>query len=417
MANVQLSLKQLCMQRFNITITKRMIDQLVRVCTLYEVRDDHVEALNSPMLGVNKIHFFDKDQRAVFDVFEVDRNDFAKMIQQSGLNKDFKVSSDVYNVFTVYMAHCIMKSSLPKSVQEEGCFALWKMLQYKFFSSIVNHMLPYKPNPDVMQATLDGLSAKFDIVNKETNTWKLVMEARARELCQKEGNIHYHSILNFTPDQKVVYVLSDVQTRLRTKIKLVVQEYYKTLEEGKRIASTTMTTDDLEGEKIVKELTGSLDNMIAVICNKALNANQFIRNDVVRIVSKLVPNIRPDMMRTLLMFFSNQSVVQYQKHKQDEIDKTGRYLIGYHILITEIIQRSYRLCILEKVNMKSRLAILDKVRNTFRSSRVNDPDILRIKDSVEHLVEIAKVTSRDSTKASLKLAFILYIILLTFDYD
>lgn len=417
MANVQLSLKQLCMQRFNITITKRMIDQLVRVCTLYEVRDDHVEALNSPMLGVNKIHFFDKDQRAVFDVFEVDRNDFAKMIQQSGLNKDFKVSSDVYNVFTVYMAHCIMKSSLPKSVQEEGCFALWKMLQYKFFSSIVNHMLPYKPNPDVMQATLDGLSAKFDIVNKDTNTWKLVMEARARELCQKEGNIHYHSILNFTPDQKVVYVLSDVQTRLRTKIKLVVQEYYKTLEEGKRIASTTMTTDDLEGEKIVKELTGSLDNMIAVICNKALNANQFIRNDVVRIVSKLVPNIRPDMMRTLLMFFSNQSVVQYQKHKQDEIDKTGRYLIGYHILITEIIQRSYRLCILEKVNMKSRLAILDKVRNTFRSSRVNDPDILRIKDSVEHLVEIAKVTSRDSTKASLKIAFILYIILLTFDYD
>ena len=417
MANVQLSLKQLCMQRFNITITKRMIDQLVRVCTLYEVRDDHVEALNSPMLGVNKIHFFDKDQRAVFDVFEVDRNDFAKMIQQSGLNKDFKVSSDVYNVFTVYMAHCIMKSSLPKSVQEEGCFALWKMLQYKFFSSIVNHMLPYKPNPDVMQATLDGLSAKFDIVNKETNTWKLVMEARARELCQKEGNIHYHSILNFTPDQKVVYVLSDVQTRLRTKIKLVVQEYYKTLEEGKRIASTTMTTDDLEGEKIVKELTGSLDNMIAVICNKALNANQFIRNDVVRIVSKLVPNIRPDMMRTLLMFFSNQSVVQYQKHKQDEIDKTGRYLIGYHILITEIIQRSYRLCILEKVNMKSRLAILDKVRNTFRSSRVNDPEILRIKDSVEHLVEIAKVTSRDSTKASLKIAFILYIILLTFDYD
>ena len=417
MANVQLSLKQLCMQRFNITITKRMIDQLVRVCTLYEVRDDHVEALNSPMLGVNKIHFFDKDQRAVFDVFEVDRNDFAKMIQQSGLNKDFKVSSDVYNVFTVYMAHCIMKSSLPKSIQEEGCFALWKMLQYKFFSSIVNHMLPYKPNPDVMQATLDGLSAKFDIVNKETNTWKLVMEARARELCQKEGNIHYHSILNFTPDQKVVYVLSDVQTRLRTKIKLVVQEYYKTLEEGKRIASTTMTTDDLEGEKIVKELTGSLDNMIAVICNKALNANQFIRNDVVRIVSKLVPNIRPDMMRTLLMFFSNQSVVQYQKHKQDEIDKTGRYLIGYHILITEIIQRSYRLCILEKVNMKSRLAILDKVRNTFRSSRVNDPDILRIKDSVEHLVEIAKVTSRDSTKASLKIAFILYIILLTFDYD
>lgn len=417
MANVQLSLKQLCMQRFNITITKRMIDQLVRVCTLYEVRDDHVEALNSPMLGVNKIHFFDKDQRAVFDVFEVDRNDFAKMIQQSGLNKDFKVSSDVYNVFTVYMAHCIMKSSLPKSVQEEGCFALWKMLQYKFFSSIVNHMLPYKPNPDVMQATLDGLSAKFDIVNKETNTWKLVMEARAKELCQKEGNIHYHSILNFTPDQKVVYVLSDVQTRLRTKIKLVVQEYYKTLEEGKRIASTTMTTDDLEGEKIVKELTGSLDNMIAVICNKALNANQFIRNDVVRIVSKLVPNIRPDMMRTLLMFFSNQSVVQYQKHKQDEIDKTGRYLIGYHILITEIIQRSYRLCILEKVNMKSRLAILDKVRNTFRSSRVNDPDILRIKDSVEHLVEIAKVTSRDSTKASLKIAFILYIILLTFDYD
>ena len=417
MSNVKLSLKQLCMERFNITITRRMIDQLVRICTLYEVRDDHVEALNSPMLGVNKIHFFDKDQRAVFDAFEIDRSEFADMISQSGLNKDFKVSSDVYNVFTVYMAHCITKSNLPNNLKYDGCFALWKMLQYKFFSSIVNHMLPYKPNPDVMQATLDGLSAKYDIVNKETNTWKLIMEARARELCSKDNNIHYHTIVNFTPDQKIVYVLSDVQTRLRTKIKLVVLEYYKTLEEGKKIASTTMTTDDVDGEKIVKELTGSLDNVISVICNKSLNANQFIRNDIVKIVVKLIPNIRPDMMRTLLMFFSNQAVVQYQKQKQDEIDKTGRYLIGYRILITEIIQRSYRLCIMEKVNLKSRLAILEKVRNTYRSSRINDPNILRIKDSVEHLVELTKISSRDSTKASLKIAFIVYIIMLTFDYD
>ena len=212
-------------------------------------------------------------------------------------------------------------------------------------------------------------------------------------------------------------MLSDVQTRLRTKIKLVVLEYYKTLEEGKKIASTTMTTDDVDGEKIVKELTGSLDNVISVICNKSLNANQFIRNDIVKIVVKLIPNIRPDMMRTLLMFFSNQAVVQYQKQKQDEIDKTGRYLIGYRILITEIIQRSYRLCIMEKVNLKSRLAILEKVRNTYRSSRINDPNILRIKDSVEHLVELTKISSRDSTKASLKIAFIVYIIMLTFDYD
>lgn len=416
MANVQLSLKQLCVQRFNIDITRRMIEQLVKVCTMYEVRDDHVEALNSPMLGVNKIHFFDKDQRAVFDVFNISKEDFAKIVAQSGLNKEFKVSSDVYNLFTVYMAHCIVKSNLPNAMKDEGCFVLWKLLQYKFFSSLVGHMLPYKPNPDVMQATLDSLSAKFDIVNKETNTWKLIMEARARELCDKT-NIHWHSVSNFAPDQKIVYVLSDIQTRLRTKIKLVVIEYYKTLEQGKKIGSTSMTTDDLEGEKIVKELAGSLDNMIAVISNKALNANQFIRNDIIKIVSKLVANIRPDMMRSLLMLFSNTAVIQYQKHKQDEIDKTGRYLVGYHILITEIVQRSYRMCIIDKVNMKSRLAILEKVRNTFRSSRIADQYILRIKDSVEYFVDNSKISNRDSTKASLKIAFILYIILLTFDYE
>ena len=94
MSNVKLSLKQLCMERFNITITRRMIDQLVRICTLYEVRDDHVEALNSPMLGVNKIHFFDKDQRAVFDAFEIDRSEFAAFAGFHAGVKVFDVAFD-----------------------------------------------------------------------------------------------------------------------------------------------------------------------------------------------------------------------------------------------------------------------------------------------------------------------------------
>lgn len=416
MSNIIPSLKQLFIQKFDIPINKRLVEEVVRWKTLYEMRDTHVEALNSPLLGCAKIHFFAKDQQALFDIFGVEKTEFAKAVNQSSINKEFRVASDIYNLFSIWVIYLIQKSSLSQSMKDEASKAILIMLQIKFFTSLVAHLLPYGAKQETMEATIDGLSDKFDIKHKETSTWKLIMEVRAADILKKDS-VHYHSIVSFSPDNKVTYVITDIQTRLRTKLKLVVREYYDAVAKGNTISSTTMTTDDMEGEKIVKELTQSYDNMIATICNKVLNTNQFIRADYIKILTKMIANVRPDMMRTILTLFSSLAMTQYQKHEQEALDKTGKLFVGYQILISNIIQRTYRAAIIDKVNLKSRLAILEKARNLYRSSRISDPIIIQIKDSVSDFVEKSRVSNRDATKSSLKIAFIIYIILLSFDYE
>ncbi|MBO7627643.1 MAG: hypothetical protein J6S93_08835, partial [Paludibacteraceae bacterium] len=303
---------------------------------------------------------------------------------------------------------------LPKMVRDETCVSLFMMMLIRFFSSFVGHMLPHTVNREIMEATIDGLSDKYDIKHAETSTWKLVMLARANELVSS-NNIHSNTIKTFVNDSKIVYAITDTQTRIRTTLKLVIIEFHRVRESGGIIKDTEIMETIGETTEI-KGLENNYDNMINSVCNRILNINQFVRNDFISLVCKKTANVKADMFRELLMKFSTLATYQYSKHKQDDVDTQGRYR-GYHILIRNLIQRTYRACIVKKVKMTSKLAILEEVTNLYKASRISDPEILKIKESVEAFVNESKISSRDSTKASLKIALILYIILLTFDLD
>lgn len=415
MAATVVPLKQLFTKNFNFTPSSKIAKELVRWMILYENRDTHAEALNTPLLGVFRLKFVPKDADALFDILEINRSEFTSIIEQSSINTDFIVASDPFNLLTMWSAHKFYTSSLPKNVREEACTALFYMLLVKFFSSFVGHMFPHGARQDVMEATIDGLSDKFDIKHANTNTWKLVMMDRAHELLDPK-NIHFSTLKSFSTDERVTYVITDTQTRIRTKIKLVVQEYHETLKKGVAIRESEIVEDDIEGNKVIKELKNNFDTMITSVANRVLNINQFVRSDYIKIACAKSANVTDDMLRQLLIKFSTLATYQYRKHKQEDIDKTGNYR-GYLVLIRNMIQRTYRSCIMEKVNMNSKLAILDKTCNLYRSSRVNDEEILKVKASVDAFVEESKVSRREATNASLKILFIVYIILLSFDLD
>ena len=315
------------------------------------------------------------------------------------------------------MTNLINSTAVSRNLKDEAISALFFMLIAKFFSSVVRHFFPYKATRAIMEATIDNLTDKFDIKHKDTSTWKLVIEKRADLMTETtSANIHYNTLKNFTPDAKVTYILTDLQTRIRTKVRLIAELYYEAVKNGNAIIEGTLTGEDLEGEKIIKELKNSYDSMIESICNKVLNAQQFIKNDYIKVCCALCSNVRPEMMRNVLMQFSAMATAQYHKSKGDIMDKTGKLFQGYHILISNLIQRTYRACIMDKVKLK-RVPILKKAMNLYRSSRINDPVVLQVKNSVDKFVDDTKVSSREATNASLKIAFILYIVLLSFDAD
>lgn len=408
-------LKQLFQKHFDFTPTPKLAKDIIKWRTLYEMRDSHSDALNTPLLGVFRMKFVPSDADALFSILGINRNDFANIIKQSSVNTDFIVASDSFNLLVTWAVHKFYNSNIPSNLRNEACVSMLFMLLIKFFAGFVGHMLPHGAKQEVMEATIDSLSDKFDIRHKETCTWKLVMLARANELLAS-GNIHFGAVKNYTPDNRVTYLLTDTQTRIRTKLKWIIQEYHKMNEKNKAILSSSMVTDDAEGDKILREVKNNYDTMITSVCNKCLNINQFIKTDYVKIACAKSTNVEPDKFRQLLVKFSTLATLQYQKHNQEEVDKLGNYR-GYQILIRNLIQRTYRACILDKVKLNSKLAILEKACNLYRSSRVNDQEILKVKASVDALVTDADISRREATNASLKISFIVYIMLMTFDID
>jgi len=115
-------------------------------------------------------------------------------------------------------------------------------------------------------------------------------------------------------------------------------------------------------------------------------------------------------------------MIQSSKKEQDKVilakNKVDiEYYEGFNILLTKLIQQTYRLVIADKkVDVRSKLSVLDKVMDVYRSSRISDPEVLLVKDSIDRFVKVHGDTRREATITSLKIGFILYIILLTFNY-
>ena len=171
-----------------------------------------------------------------------------------------------------------------------------------------------------------------------------------------------------------------------------------------------------EGERELKAIQATLDNTIINICGIVTNINSFMSYIDMKSVCALTKTITVPMLEDAIIAFSDMATLQYRHHEEDKIVtiKGQKYLVGYRILVTEIIQKCYRYCVIKGVDMRSNMQILEMVRNAFKSSRVDDENIMLIKYSMDKFVHEHTKYKRDATKISIRTALILYLILLTF---
>ena len=412
----QLSLKQLFMDKFDIHPTVAQTRNLSRYVQMYELRDKNPLAFNSPMLAVNRAYFLPKDATFLFDCFNIYRPDFIRAIRDCvSVNKSYHVTGNDFNILCIWLTYCYLKSDLSETMKHDGAFWILALLNYKFFTGKVQACFPKGVNEGVMQATIDGLSAKCDIKKPETPTWRAIIYDHCESALQ-EGSIHEHTLKTFQQDKDVLYVISDMHTRLSSKILNVSNEYYENVAKGVTIRSTDATMENEEGLRELKAIKATLDNTITNIVGSVLNINTFLSFIDIKAVCALTKTVTPPMLQEALVSFSNMATIQNRHTEADTIQVVNKqkYYVGYRVLVTEIIQKSYRYCVLRKVDMRSNMQILECVRNAFKSSRVDDPDIVNIKFSVDKFVHENTKYKRDATKISIRTAFILYLILLTF---
>ena len=414
------SLKNLLYQNFKITISRKEHKDVLNYVTRYESMPKNALALNTDLLGVDKIVFTDSNISDLFSIFHIDINEFKKVVNMAdGITPEFNTVSNPYNILIIYLCHMV---TLNKQLSSKDIFkfqnALLNMLHYSFFTSKVRSMLPYGADKSVMQYTVDHLSGKYMIKNSKSDTWKKLIDYRSKDVLSK-NSIHKDAIGKFSGDDKITYMISDMKTRINKQIVGIVMRYHKNKEAGKGIDTESTVDHNKNGEKEIKAITTSLDSIITSLTANVTNLYEFIDPEMVDIVVRLTSNIKKEQMVSLLSGFSDIAIEQKKKGIADRIEGSGNscILVGYRILLSELIQKTYRACILDKdVDLKSKVAILNKARRMYRSSMISDQDILTIKKSVEKMVIQHGGVTRSSTIASLKIGFIIYIILLTFKY-
>lgn len=395
----------------HVTIDDRLILQMEHMVIAFETRlPGHLMALNSQMIGVHPIAFLDSDRSALFQLCHVSEKQMSAAIHQvPAINPAFKVPSDPFNLLCVWLLHVAVIYIADPAVRLRFQMSVAKYLHYRFFTSLVNYRLPHGANEDVMTAVVNSLTQKFDIV--VYGSWRKALEARCVDLLSKES-IHYHTIQTAAPDAKVLYILTDVQTRLRDKINTMCEIYYKFHQDGIKIGSKGATTTDREGEKILVSRNSVFDAAISNVSIEILNVHQFVDRPSVALIARQFSSVSTTMLCAVLTEWSALATEQTRSQQFDYVDhKNGTDVyIGARALVSAIIQTSFRYCISNRIALSSKARVWVQLKNVYSSSRVTTPDVLAVKDSVGLFVEQVGKTSRDSTKASLRLALIMYVI-------
>lgn len=395
----------------DIKITDRMILGFERMVIGFETRlPSHLIALNSQTIGIHPIAFNSSDRNALFELCGVTEKQVSTAIHQiPAVNPMFKVVSDPFNFLSAWLLHLAVIYISDPTVRLRFQLAVAKYLHYRFFTSLVNHRLPHGANEAVMTAVVNSLTKKFDIITY--GSWRKAIEARCLDLLAV-NSIHYDAIQSATPDANFLKIIYDTQTRIRDKVNTFCEIYYDFYKEGIQIGSKAATSLDREGEKILISKNSVFDAAITNITIDILNINQFVDRTAVAQIASQFNAISIPMLSAVLAEWSALATAQTKTHQFDYVQttKSETLYIGARVLITAIIQTSFRYCITNRIPLTNKSQVWIQLRNVYSSSRVMIPDILAVKESVGHFIDGTKKTSRDSTKASLRLALIMFIV-------
>jgi len=414
-------------ERINIKITPDLVKQLNTLVISYEVYKEHPLVLNSQMIGVNKFVFTSRDRDTFFDVIDVNEGDVTDVVDsimkmsKSGNSifgnddKKFKVRSDEFNLMCTYVVHKLLVSNLPTKIKEHTAVNVLNYMQYRIMASASNYYLKYGVPQDIMQSVIEGMNLKYAV--KRAGSWKKVMTERSLDIIQ-EHNVHKDTLKNYDDDEKIVYVITDTSTRIRSQLKNIVDLFNETKKANDFIRSVSSTTD-IDGERVLKERVSGFENISGTIFHKVLRKSPFINEQYIKMVKSSVPTLNIGIIKRMIISLSDEANIQIRNKDTDKIvnkrDGT-KLIVGVESLISKIVYLIYDSAIHDKkINIKSKISVYTNTRNLFAVHRSSDTRILNTKASIVDMIRRNRVSTRDATVSSLTIALCLYICLISFE--
>lgn len=390
----------------NFEINKKFVEELHRYRVAFANKnEDHIAFFGGNLLGTHVVRFTTTDSNHWFSyILNVDDIDLEERLhrlpsidsKRRGDGKLFVVSSDVFNLSCVWLCHAIFRApGLSNEVKQEAMVDVLLVLQYKFITSLLFRYFRYPADVNVATAAYNELSMKYDI--KRYGSWGALLRARAENALSLAG-IHRKTIERMDNDDKVAYVLTDIQSRIRDTIKNIFDVMSRIAKSGSNISSTS-TIGNIEGEDILKEKKNSFAEYTNYINQIIHDKQSFMKVDLMEAIKRMLPTMQPRLFIQTLEWLSDNYVPSTIKEMQTYLN--------------DVLVHSFEYLVESGSNLRGSIdlpELLIRLRGVYTSSRGEDPKLLYLRSTTEEYVTLATRNRNRNIISAIRTGVLLYIV-------
>lgn len=360
--------------------------------------EDHVHFFGSNLTGVYPVRFKSADRiEWIDDVLSIDEYAIRQaIVELPSVDENWKRATDVMNLSCLYLVHRVFNSSLNPKQKEQGMTDLLLVLQYKFISSLMAHYFPYPADEKTALATYAALSRKYSL--KQEGTWHGVLLKRAKDIMSKQS-VHYQTIARFDDDAAIVYMVTDIQGRLRNMLKKLWSVFEMVRSQEAKI-HTTAGMVELDGKMVVRDISRNYPPYRRYLNEVIHDKNRFVKQELVDVIASAMHTMPEKLLIDSLNYLCDNS---NNKDVEVLLDETLTHAFEY--LSTDSRAQS-------KFNDIPML--ISKLRALYMASRSSDPGLLKMREIGEKIVKKAVKTTNTSVIAAVRTGVMLYIVLRTF---
>lgn len=379
----------------NQNLNKKLADY---VKWFMNMNDEHVAFLGANLTGVNKIRFTtDARLQLTEEILTIDESAIRQEVRAlAHIGANWVRGTDGLNLTLLYLVHRLNNdTTLSSSIRYKMQVNLLLILQYKFLSSILVHYFKYPVKPEVAIAVYQVLSGKYLI--KKYGTWQALLEARCYDILVADST-HRKTIKTFKPDDKIQYLITDPQTRLKSMIQNIYAVTIEIIESDQKVGVLSNFVD-VDGDLKLRDIERKQNDYLLYIKKIAGNKSEFIKEDLVTIIDSSITTMPKKLFYDVLIYTSEQ-----MRAKDAKVNE----------LFEEIIIHcfSYFSHNKDTINSINDLSNVVKVmKDLYTAGKTSNESILKSRKIADKIIRKSVKTKSAATEAGLRNGLILYILL------
>jgi hypothetical protein len=359
---------------------------------------DYTEFFGSPYLGLQKIVFTTADRNQWFsEIYDADEDQLYEELIASGVvKKEWHVVSDVWNMSVAYLlCQAYHSKNMDDKTKHQAMVDIICMYHYKCLTSIIANDYKFLARKEVAIETYNRLSLKYDI--KRYGSWRALIEARAEFILDPRTGIHFDAYTTMKNDAKVVYMIGDIQDRLRGVIN-DINKVFHDVKNKTDILSIEGNTVNLEDGVTIKNVSKEVPQYKNYIESVLVSEQAFYKEELIRYACKIAEFGGTDKLAYVVRAFPgiyNSKKGAEPAHKF--VDELTVHLFEYmrvnNILKTHVVD------------------VARKMKGAYNSPRSVNETVLFLRQFGDELVTSQTGIRTPSTIISLRTAFLVYMCL------